>query len=316
MKVIKAAAQGIIDELTKSKVVVTFSGKIHYGYPTWSPYDDTYEMEEVDPKETGGLIVKEFIPFSLSINNEFVSPLKFPFNTDPRYNQHMENLRNQVISEIDSNINLRIGKWDILDYLTNLEFELKEIKNNFKKQELEVLDDTGNSIKVDRHIEMNDFPIFNNLNIKLDVQGITDVSPYEGLYMYYSLSRYWDIQITIIERLLRIIDTRKAIIEKTDDYVKEINSLPSQSSFQWTKTDTDLLELIIALYEVGAIQNATKDLTQKEAIQSFSDFFGKEIKDQYKKLNAARYRKKEDPGFISKLQKALESYYQNLNEKN
>lgn len=84
----------------------------------------------------------------------------------------------------------------------------------------------------------------------------------------------------------------------------------------WTKTDTDLLELIIALYETGAIQNATKDLTQKEAIQVFSDFFGKEIKDQYKKLNAARNRKKEDPGFILKIQKALEAYYQCLNEKN
>jgi hypothetical protein len=97
--------------------------------------------------------------------------------------------------------------------------------------------------------------------------------------------------------------------------VKQINSLPAHSEIIWSRSDTDLLELILALYEVGAIQNSTKNLTQKEAIQAFSDFLGKDIKDQYKKLNAARNRKKEDPGFISKLQKALDAYFQALNEK-
>jgi hypothetical protein len=314
MEVIKTATHSILEELTKSKVEVIFTGDVQLGYPSWGPGDDTYEIETVDPKETGGLIAKEFLPFSITINEEYKSPTSFPFNPDPRYKSHIEAMRDNVVAEINSNINLRIGKWDILDYMSTLEFELNEIRNNFKVQEEEIFDE-GTLISQERHIETNSSKIYDNSNIKLNLNTLEEANPYISLYMHFALSRYWEIQIATIERLLRIIDARKAIIEKTNDYVKEINSLSSQSSIQWTKTDTDLLELIIALYEVGAIQNTTKDLTQKEAIQSFSDFFDIEIKDQYKKLNSARNRKKEDPGIILRMQKALESYFEGLNKR-
>ena len=167
---------------------------------------------------------------------------------------------------------------------------------------------------------MSLFTFYENLNIKIKIEGkgkrSFNISGDDFFRKDYTLSRYWDIQIYVIERLIRFLEPRKKVIEITDDYVQVINTLPPQPSLHWTKTDTDLLELIIALIEVGAIQNATKDITQKEAIQVFSDFFGKEIKDQYKKLNAARNRKKEDPGFVNKMQKALEAYYKCLNEKN
>lgn len=93
-------------------------------------------------------------------------------------------------------------------------------------------------------------------------------------------------------------------------------SQSNQGSLRWSKSDTDLLELIMSLYELGAIQNEDKNLTKEEAIQAFSNFFGKEIKDHYKKLNAARNRKKDDPDFLLKLQNALQVYYSNLDKKN
>jgi hypothetical protein len=92
--------------------------------------------------------------------------------------------------------------------------------------------------------------------------------------------------------------------------VLKISELKSDHDLIWTRSDTDLLELIIGLYEQGAIQNETKNLTQKDAIKAFSELFGKEIKDPYKKLNAARARKKEEVvPFLVKLQNTLEDYH-------
>jgi hypothetical protein len=59
------------------------------------------------------------------------------------------------------------------------------------------------------------------------------------------------------------------------------------SILKWQKTDTDLLELVTALFESGSITNSTKDLTRKEAINVFMQFFGVEIKDVESKLSRA-----------------------------
>lgn len=313
MKISKLAAQKLIDEFTKAKVDVTYSGESIDGYPQFWFGDESYEIVPFESKEER--FTKIFEPFSLVINDTFVSPQNFPFKADPKYSPYLNNLRDEVIKEIESNINLRFSKWEILDYLINLEFELKEInKNIVPKVEYRFTDKRPEGyIELPIRIEAIPDTIYENSNII--IKEISENILPEDLYLKFALSRYWELQIPIIERLLKIIEIRKAIIEKNDDYVKEIDSLKTQPTLLWSKSDTDLLELIIALYESGAIQNTTKDITQKEAIQVFSDFFGKEIKDQYKKLNAARSRKKEDPGFIIKIQKALEDYYEKLNKR-
>jgi hypothetical protein len=317
MEVVNIAAQQLLDELTKSKVVVTFSDKV------------IKDTGEVFPKDGGESFTFDtsYRPFTISINDEFfMSYEDLSFELAPNYIPHLERLRDNVISEIETNINLRIGKWDILNYLTNLQSELQEIRNKFGISEIKLQSEGGIAFdKSDIPIPEGGFPDYDNSNIEIvtkvkyendqEDQEPPDFCNDEIFKRDFILARYWDIQVLAIERLLRFIEPRRSLIEKTDDYAQKISALPTQFTLQWTKSDTDLLELIIALLEVGAIQNATKDLTQKEAIQVFSDFFGKEIKDQYKKLNAARNRKKEDPGFIIKLQKALDTYYQCLNER-
>jgi hypothetical protein len=322
MEISKIAAQQLLDEFTKSTVFVTFSDNLSQlilSMPNKS--EEKYEIDGVGPDSIGESEVFSIPirPFSITFNNHFISHSNDLQIVDPEYANYIETLRDKVLLEIENNINLRIGKWDILNYLTSLESELKEIRNNFNMREFEVQSEEGvTDMRPDPLFEIDEFAIYNNSNVKIKIKvprGLTEIEKHEVLNMDNALSRYWGFQINVIERILRFIEPRKSIIEKTDDYVKVINTLPPQYTLQWTKTDTDLLELIIALHEAGAIQNATRDLTQKEAIQSFSDFFGKEIKDRHKKLNAARYRKKEDPGFIPKIQKALESYYQSLEDK-
>ncbi|MFH0757261.1 MAG: RteC domain-containing protein [Bacteroidota bacterium] len=316
----KTEAQTIfIDEMTKSKIEIRFSGEyFHNAFPLWSPFENEDEEEDkevndkiinkgkydinlLEPNMDGG-ILKSFFPFSISINDKFESPLEFPFKADEGYEPYFRSITENLLAEIEQNVKMRIGVWHVLDYLTLLKFELKDIRNKFNLQK-------------GRKIEMHDFPIYWNTNIHENIINNEEYSPYEGLYVDYSLSRYWDIQIKYLDRVNKIIDTHIKNIKKSDDYVLEKEKESTYNNLLWTKSDTDILELVTALFEHGAIQNKTKDLTHKEAIKVFSDLFGIEVKDQYKKLNAARARKKEGPAFLERIQESLEAYYEKQDEK-
>lgn len=325
VEITKIAAEQLIDELTKSKIVVTFDfDTILAGMGYLRKPDDS--KEDYDRKKK--LYEHKIYGFTININNQFISHVDDPSTysvqgADNKYATYINDLRTSVKAEIEKNINLRIGKWEILDYLTFLETELKEIRKNFKFYEEKIIDYSGErTISPNDPFEMDLFSLYDNRNIPIETISDPPGNPFLmdknsssfGL-MKMILSRYWDHHINVIDSLLRFIEPRKKVIEVTNDYVKVIDIVSNPQTFNWTRTDTDLLELIIALFESGAIQNTTRNLTQKEAIQIFSDFFGKEIKDQYKKLNAARNRKKEDPGFIIKLQQALDNYYQKLDER-
>jgi hypothetical protein len=122
-----------------------------------------------------------------------------------------------------------------------------------------------------------------------------------------------DILSSSLKSLKRDLRTEIAYLYTKVHELTE-KSQSNHGSIKWTTKDIYLLEIIISLYELGAIQNDTKDLTQIGAIQAFGGFFGKELKYEYKKLNSARKRKRDDPNFIMKMWKALEAYNQGLNE--
>jgi hypothetical protein len=83
----------------------------------------------------------------------------------------------------------------------------------------------------------------------------------------------------------------------------------------WQKNDTDLLEMITALTEIKSLQNKTGNLTRADAIKSFENFFGIEIKDAESKLVRATERKKSRAPFINSMKTAFEQYCENKNEK-
>lgn len=325
VEITKIAAEQLIDELTKSKIVVTFDfDTILAGMGYLRKPDDS--QEDYDRKKK--LYEHKIYGFTINFNNQFISHVDDPSTysaqgADNKYAIYINDLRISVKAEIEKNINLRIGKWEILDYLTFLETELKEVRKNFKFYEEKIIDYSGERIiSPNDPFEMDLFSLYDNRNIQIETISdppghpfLMDKNSSSFRLMEMILSRYWDHHINVIDSLLRFIEPRKKVIEVTNDYVKVLDIVSNPQTFNWTRTDTDLLELIIALFESGAIQNTTRNLTQKEAIQIFSDFFGKEMKDQYKKLNAARNRKKEDPGFIIKLQQALDKYYQKLDER-
>jgi hypothetical protein len=278
----KQASQQLLSEFTKSEVIAEF-------YDITGDFGKVCPVEKVDRLGSKETIWENVRPCSITINQKFTTPIYVEI-VDPKYKPYLESLRGKVFEEIDNNINLRIGKWDIIDYLANLEFDLKEIRNKIENIYVE---------------EVEDY-IFKNSNIKVNIIGNL-IRNFEIEEMDIILSQYWEIQITEIEYLLRVIITRKNIIEKTDDYVKQINSLPPISILQWKRSDTDLLELIVALNKSGSIYSNNSPMTRKQTIEFFETLFAYPIKDAESKLSRATERKDPTP-YLSFLKQTFENY--------
>ena len=76
----------------------------------------------------------------------------------------------------------------------------------------------------------------------------------------------------------------------------------------WEYTATDLLELVTALYEAGAINNTKEDLTRKDVIKFFEFIFNYPIKDAESKLSKATAVRKDPTPFLDSLTKTFIHY--------
>lgn len=103
-------------------------------------------------------------------------------------------------------------------------------------------------------------------------------------------------------------DFKSIISSKVKKNEENIKSLPVKSEIIWQKSDTDLLELITALIQSGSIKNETKNLTRKDAIRIFENFFNCKIKDAENKLSKATARKIDQAQFLNTLTRAFKEY--------
>jgi len=86
------------------------------------------------------------------------------------------------------------------------------------------------------------------------------------------------------------------------------NTSTNKSSLQWKKSDTDLLELIVALNESGSIFCNNSAMTRKQTIEFFENFFGITIKDPESKLSRATERKKDPAPYLTFLKQTFINY--------
>jgi len=88
---------------------------------------------------------------------------------------------------------------------------------------------------------------------------------------------------------------------------KETESGSTQ--YCWQASDTDLLELVTALYKEKAIRRKDgKEMSRKELLNCFESLFGMEVKNAESKLAKATERKNNPTVFLNRLQNAFNSY--------
>ena len=128
-------------------------------------------------------------------------------------------------------------------------------------------------------------PEFNTSHDKLAAEVIT----------YHLLTKFYKKEL---ERL-----------QKTETTCPDTNNdkTISLTKLQWTASKTDLVELIYALKDVGAIENGNIDI--KELSKSLEILFHIPLGDVYRTFNDVRSRKVNQTKFIDKLKLALETRF-------
>lgn len=135
-----------------------------------------------------------------------------------------------------------------------------------------------------------------------------------GQYYEYTVKYYNDFERLCnieLRRLETLMELDQRLPSSTDNMTESL-----ESHLKWTASDTDLLELVAALYKNESIQRKDgKPLKRKELIDFFQTIFGLEIKDVENKLTRATARKTNMTPFLDKLKLAFENYAEQKDEK-
>lgn len=127
----------------------------------------------------------------------------------------------------------------------------------------------------------------------------------DNSYYQYVISEYLILQKQLIQ----------AILFELNSYIPpQIEK--EMPKMKWHGTDTDLLELIVALLETESLRNMDdRKLSRKEAVKLFEEIFSFQIKDPESKLSRATERKMNYSPFLTALKEAFDKYCRNKSEK-
>lgn len=119
-----------------------------------------------------------------------------------------------------------------------------------------------------------------------------------------------------ISRIITSLNNHQHKLWKThsSSYVELNESEIKNNPLLWCKHDVDLLELVTALYENGAISNKQNDLSRAKALEIFSKFFSINIKDAESKLSKATDRSRDVSPFLTRLKKSFDNYVDRKNK--
>jgi hypothetical protein len=131
-------------------------------------------------------------------------------------------------------------------------------------------------------------------------------------YIKAIISTFLKQQKQFIDKALILIDDFTEMI-KVESMTSQSKMVGLQNTLQWKKSDTDLLELIVALNESGSIFSNNTAMTRKQTIEFFEILFGKSLKDAESKLSRATERKDKSP-YLSFLKQTFENYSDNKNQ--
>jgi len=114
-------------------------------------------------------------------------------------------------------------------------------------------------------------------------------------------------------------DLSKELIQEFETGMKQLQTLLTHyvdggigskysKQLKWNGTDNDLLEMVVALWEMKAIQNDQLTLTKKDAIEAFSEFLQHDISYAESKVSKLILRKKGNHPFLDSMIHAFDGY--------
>ena len=187
-----------------------------------------------------------------------------------------------------------IAKEEKITFLRILIIKVEEmLSEKFKRVKLEC-----------KSKENNEFE-----DISLDSDHTIEIS--EMITIQDKINKYEKIWIETIKELKPEIES---IIENIKQEEEDKNLIKSEKSDKlkteicWEGNDTELIELVTALYEGGYINNKKENLSRKDAFIFFGNIFNQPMKDAESKLSKAIAIRKDPTPFLDNLIKAFIGY--------
>lgn len=149
---------------------------------------------------------------------------------------------------------------------------------------------------------------FQQWQMLYDNVGVAD-----NLNAYFYSKLYYPNFITLCKSELN-----RYSLYQQDTAEKAVTTTPQQyiPQYVWKSSDTDLLELVAAIYQNRSIERKDgKTLTRKELVDYFQQIFNLKIKDPEGKLTRATSRKLNITPFLDTLKIAFENYGEEKDEK-
>ena len=150
--------------------------------------------------------------------------------------------------------------------------------------------------------------IRNNKTIRLNIE----------IYHYFfdnKFSTNYDTTVATIRAYIKLIEYLKNEISKLNNEeqnMKTISPFQKETQLNWTGSKTDLVELIYALHNVGAINSGTAEI--KDIAVSCEQMFNIDLGDYYHSFVEMRNRKINPTKFLDKLKDKLVQYMNSLDK--
>jgi hypothetical protein len=216
------------------------------------------------------------------------------------YKKYLSSLRGEYLKDLNEKMKHFDNKGDYLNHVNDQLDLIKNIKINYYMSD-------------EKNDDLYDFEFYIKLT-KNSLVNITsnDINKYQPNddFNLLIISLILSQQLIFIDDAIEILQNRIVWISKLDDnyFNAESQSKKVSSNLSWKKSDTDLLELIVALNESGSIFSNNSAMTRKQTIELFEDLFGITIKDPESKLSRATERKKDPAPYLSSLKQTFENY--------
>jgi hypothetical protein len=240
---------------------------------------------------------KDYWNFDISINGYKIDNVLENWKKN-KYGEYLEEKLNLFIESNNSSYLSTLVKSDCFDQLNTLLGKLNLVKSQFYTEKIQ--DEYSpffyNAL---RHPKINiNYSDLNKVYDEDNDRFVTEL-------IYFFLNR----KNEVIESAISFLENKIKWLEMIKDQsIDSINVNLKSSDLVWTRSDTDLLELVTALYEIRAINHSQHPLTRKEAIEFFSKFFDRDIKDAESKLSRATERKKDVSPFLKSLKESFDNY--------
>ena len=244
--------------------------------------DDDLLLWQIEPDKDKQL---PYYDFDLLVADFKLASLTKNFSSN--FEAHFKKLFTDAIYEID--LILSESNNSKIEVLKDIFLVLNEHNKLYVYDQITLLEPT-----------VRKWEILRNLAVK--VKFVPVEKNVDNWYYDYRISEYLKTQKYHVENIIKYISTR---LEYSN--LKFLNKNASRN-IKWKATDTDLIELIVALLETNSIVSNDNKISRKELIAEFSAFFGITIKDFESKLTRATERKKDNSPYLTKLKQAFENY--------